>query len=126
MNINQAVAHRLKPGMGGARSIAPALANESVQERSYRLWAEHYETVASAPDLSVFSLSDLERASNFASTMVARELRKGWDGDTNKVDQKLVAALQHEVECLKFELASRYAARDARSYASQANHKGVA
>ena len=114
-------AHRRLPfGRRGATPAAKAQVEESVQERSYRLWAEHFATVAAAPDLTVFSTAALERAHCYASTMIARELQKGWDGDTSKVNRQLVASLEREVSHLRFVLSQRYAERDARYCASQA------
>lgn len=78
-----------------------------------REWAENYSRVAAAPDLSAISTANLERASNFAHSVRARELRKGWGGDQAAVNRALVDGLERELGHLDFELKKRYAARDA-------------
>lgn len=88
--------------------------SESDQERSHRLFAENYSCVAGEPDLASVSTANLERARAFAEQVRAKELRKGWGGDPTAVNRPLVDGLERELEHFRWELAKRYAQRDAR------------
>jgi len=95
------------PASKPARS---ASVEESAQERSHRLWAENYDRVANALDFKQVSTRNIERASDYAANLRARELRRGWRGNKAAVNQNLVQALDRELEFLDAELKRRRSA----------------
>jgi predicted RNA methylase len=94
---------------GGTPDVAavkkPAAPEESVQDQSFREWAENYDRVVNAPDLADVSEKDLIRANAYADNRARYELHKKQKGEPS--NDLIVEAMRREQEHFNTELRRR-------------------